>query len=101
MEKKSWGIPKAAFPTIVDSQPCKPLNYERKAELEMLIIISVQYWERGQNTQDSLNIYQTHFEQFLIWWFLSVLFNNTPEWQTTEHKTKVMAVPVIFSQTEA
>lgn len=96
MEKKSWGIPKAAFPTTVDSQLCKPLNYERKAELEMLIIISVQYWERGQNTQGSLNIYQTHSEQFLIWWVFSVLFNNTTKMTNNGAQDKGYGCPCYF-----
>lgn len=72
------------------------LNYERKAELETLIIISLQYWERGQNTQDSLNIYQTDFEQFLIWCFLSVLFASTTRMTNNGAQDKGYSCPCYF-----
>lgn len=72
------------------------LNYERKAELEMLINISVQYWERGQNTQDSLNFYQMHFEQFLTWGVLSVLFASTTTMTNNGAQDKGYGCPCYF-----
>lgn len=72
----------------------KTLNYERKAELEMLINISVQYWGRGQNTQD---IYQMHLEQFLIWCVLSVLFDSTSRMTNKGAQDKGYGCPCYFS----
>lgn len=62
------------------------LNYETKSELEMLINISVRYWERGGKTQDNLNIHQMHVEQFLAQCFLYMFWQYHKKWQIMEHK---------------